>query len=1022
MKLRIALAACAFVAMACVIAWYVWPALLLRAASQELDQRYAQFRPFSYRWVGAPLATTQRLNEENCKAIPDEKLAHALLGIARAEKRSGRTARSLQLAGRASLLLCDPAEAIPKYKLALLLEPDNPSLNLELGIAFALDADKDPQLDREGALDYEAALEFVLRAGRHTHSSELLFDSGLLFEAAQLPNQALEFWAQAEQAESSPQWRAETNNRLAELDRRIQGRQQRMSALTGSPDSFLAHPEEAHEGAELALGAAIETWLPQMYDSRVSKLALERLGSILSSDHHDRWLQDVLKTKPSNKARDAFRNLALSADANLKGEHLRAAALAQNAEEAFIATNNIAGMLRTRIEMAYSLDRRSQPDDCLSALEGIRSDAAHRRYTWIEAQARLEEITCRTRKRQEDVIKLRREAHDWITTQTGYEGLRLRALGFMNEEYVSADSRLALWRRGEQGLRSFWSHSLPALRGYSLYSTLATAAHNAGDREAAMALLREGTLLLNGTNIIAIRALLLSGLGSWQLESGLIREADSTFEQMKSAFRLLDPAEGAGFRQEADITYAQALIRSGRIPEGLALLQRFTNGLPWPYSQLDSNVRRALLPVLGNVYLGLNDLQDACKHYLQAIVENQKNMEKVSDRGQRDSAVREIEPAWRGLTEVNLRLNRHEEALAAWEGFRSARSMNPSINSSMCLDTAPLKLPRPPQGTAFLVYAFLPGGLSAWLVDANGIEQYTVNAQLVRESADRFAELVATQVSPMDAVSKAARDLYHLLLQPFEDRLPQNGTLIIDAEGVLASIPWSALEDHNGRPVLERFATSQSIGWAEGLTFSEENVNLSKALIFGPPTLESDLAAHYPPPPDASRQAERLHRRFGYSLLFKGADANKHSFLAHSQNSTLFHFAGHGISYGGFGALLLAPSPQGQYFTADEITGLNLHSMQLVVLSACSAGVGERSGVVNLDSLVRAFLEAGAHRVVAANWDVNSALTADLMWTFYDRLASGDHPAEALRQAQITLRRNNPHAYYWAGFQVFGAP
>ena len=93
-----------------------------------------------------------------------------------------------------------------------------------------------------------------------------------------------------------------------------------------------------------------------------------------------------------------------------------------------------------------------------------------------------------------------------------------------------------------------------------------------------------------------------------------------------------------------------------------------------------------------------------------------------------------------------------------------------------------------------------------------------------------------------------------------------------------------------------------------------------------------------------------------------------------------------------------------------------------MVLSACSSGTGERYGLVNPDSLVRAFLHAGAGRVLATSWNADSASAASLAHSFYAKMLAGSEPAEALRGAARELRRNaaTAHPYYWAGYQLFG--
>jgi CHAT domain-containing protein len=321
----------------------------------------------------------------------------------------------------------------------------------------------------------------------------------------------------------------------------------------------------------------------------------------------------------------------------------------------------------------------------------------------------------------------------------------------------------------------------------------------------------------------------------------------------------------------------------------------------------------------------------------------------------------------------------------------------------------------------------LPGGLSGWIVNRKGVVQHWIDEKRAKLLASRFTELVASSESPMLEISARGQELFGLLVKPFADNLPPDGTIVIDGDGVLASIPWSALEDQPGHQLVERFSFSQGLGLAEAFRRSDKvPTRFYRPLIFGPPLLVGELSRQYPTLPEASREAKELHRRLAYSVLLEREQATSSAFRRYAPQSTLFHFAGHGISYGGFGALLFAPlngsDSSTQYMTANDIAGLDLSRLQLVVLAACSSGVGEQSGIVNLDSLTRAFLEAGASRVIAAGWDVDSSNTADLMSAFYDHLTANRNPAEALRQAQLRVRLSAPHPRQWAGFSLFGEP
>jgi len=93
----------------------------------------------------------------------------------------------------------------------------------------------------------------------------------------------------------------------------------------------------------------------------------------------------------------------------------------------------------------------------------------------------------------------------------------------------------------------------------------------------------------------------------------------------------------------------------------------------------------------------------------------------------------------------------------------------------------------------------------------------------------------------------------------------------------------------------------------------------------------------------------------------------------------------------------------------------------LIVLSACQTG-GERyyngEGMVGI---ARTFLVAGAPLVVASQWPVDSAATAELMIKFHRyRKLDGLPTTAALRRAQLDLlnganaRYQQP--YYWAAF------
>jgi CHAT domain-containing protein len=151
------------------------------------------------------------------------------------------------------------------------------------------------------------------------------------------------------------------------------------------------------------------------------------------------------------------------------------------------------------------------------------------------------------------------------------------------------------------------------------------------------------------------------------------------------------------------------------------------------------------------------------------------------------------------------------------------------------------------------------------------------------------------------------------------------------------------------------------------------------------------------------------------------------------------HFATHGLveeDQSELRAALALTPPHDSTIGPDDDGLLQLFEIydldarcELAVLSACDSHAGRRVRGEGVFALSRAFLAAGARRVVASLWPVDDASTATLMASFYQRIAGaapGRPPdyARALRDARLDLRTQARWAdpYYWAPFVITGAP
>lgn len=169
----------------------------------------------------------------------------------------------------------------------------------------------------------------------------------------------------------------------------------------------------------------------------------------------------------------------------------------------------------------------------------------------------------------------------------------------------------------------------------------------------------------------------------------------------------------------------------------------------------------------------------------------------------------------------------------------------------------------------------------------------------------------------------------------------------------------------------------------------------------------------------------------GEGLMETGFDASRATAMeSRLAQYRIIHFATHSVINNQHpelsGILLSMFDRQGRrengLLQLHDIYNLRLSS-DLVVLSACSTGLGKDIDGEGFMGLTRGFMYAGSRSIVASLWKVDDSATAELMGHFYKAmLHDGLPPAAALRAAKEAMWRQErwKHPYYWAAFVLQG--
>lgn len=337
-----------------------------------------------------------------------------------------------------------------------------------------------------------------------------------------------------------------------------------------------------------------------------------------------------------------------------------------------------------------------------------------------------------------------------------------------------------------------------------------------------------------------------------------------------------------------------------------------------------------------------------------------------------------------------------------------------------------------------------------WVMSRSGLRAFELppRSEIEAAAGEAVGRLVArAPVVPEQAAQEGLARLSRLLLgQAFP--LLGDSQLWIVSDGALERLPFSALPQPDGKPLMVRHAVVSlpSLRWllAVRRTAARRKRSGDIAVLADPVLSRDDQRAGgrvrgsvetFPRLPYSRREAEEIAALNGgesRTLVATGFGASRDLAISgRLRKYSILHFATHfthDAEHPELASIVLSlmdgsGRPRDGLVRAFEVPSLDL-AARLVVLSGSDTAAG-RYEEGDPPGLSGAFLAQGVPQVIGSLWAAGDQSTGELMAHFYRYLLRDRLPAaEALRAAQEVLwqapRWRSP--YYWSGFVLQGAP
>ena len=364
----------------------------------------------------------------------------------------------------------------------------------------------------------------------------------------------------------------------------------------------------------------------------------------------------------------------------------------------------------------------------------------------------------------------------------------------------------------------------------------------------------------------------------------------------------------------------------------------------------------------------------------------------------------------------------------------SAVELVPALSRELSLDSLSAQLAA---GIVLVEYKLIQDRLLRWTITSEGVRfrQTRLDRRVLAESVAMLRRMIRTGAS-LAALRDDLANLGRLTLGQMQEELEDARCLVIVPDGPLAGLPFDLLFlPGDVWPLIRRLPVvslpsahllTASIARAEELAQSPPQT----ALAIGNPTFDRRLFESLDELPDAAVEARRVARLYPRGAVLIGSAATRNALRRLGPASEVIHIASHVVLNprdAWRASVLLATDPStddhGVLSTAD-LAHLRLPRTRLVVLAGCETAGGDTAVSDSVPTLLLPLLAAGVPTLVATLWEVDDAASLPLLESLHRRVAAGESPAAALRQAKLSLLDaaavSPPSPAAWAPFVVVG--